>query len=54
MFPFLCRIDFCDDTIDKVHTIIADALAFSIREGFFEKVLEEDLYDNPEQVRSKV
>jgi hypothetical protein len=44
------RLDFCDDTIDKANSTIGDALAFSIREGFFEKVLEDDLYENAVQV----
>ena len=47
---FYYRLDFCDDTVDKVHSTIGDALAFAIREGFFEKVLEDDLYENAEQV----
>ena len=41
----------CDDTIDKVHPTVAEALAFAIKDGFFEKVLEDDLYENPEQVK---
>ncbi len=44
-------MDFCDDTISKAHPTIASALAFSIKENFFQKSLEEDLYENPEQVK---
>jgi len=47
---FFAWLDYCDDTVTKAHPIIASALAFSIMENFFQKSLEEDLYENPEQV----
>jgi hypothetical protein len=34
-----------------VHSTVAEALAFAVKQNFFEKILEEDLYDNPEQAR---